>query len=142
MANIRKEKIGVSDWIKLFLQHRKYWHDYNSSTVLTDPQYNIIAFFDRWTENIDRIEIDIPFNWGFIISNWKGIETKWNIKYKPYDFEMARKKWKNKVKEFKINKEDAELLWKEMKKELNKYNTQYFNNLKIKLLDEGIEVAG
>ena len=130
MSNVRKENLSIWLWIELFIKHWKYGHDYESSTVLTDPQYNIIAFFDRQTENIDRIEVDIPFYGDFIIANWKWIETNWKkIVYKPYDFEMARSVRKKKVKELKMDENNAKILWQEIKSTLDEYNKNYFINV-------------
>ena len=131
MANGRKENVWLATGIELFITHWKYGHDYESSTVLTDWAWNIIAFFDRGTDNIDRIEIDIPFRWWFIIANWEGIDRQGLplIKYEPYDFEMARNKWKEQVMELKMWANWATLLWKEMKDTLNEYNKNYFINI-------------
>ena len=130
MSNVRNENLGLKSWIELFLNHWKYGHDYESSTVLTDAQYNIIAFYDRWTENIDRIELNLPFKGWFIIANWKWIDINGNIKYEPYDFEMARRFWKEEVRRLKMSSTDATNFWKtEVRPNLISYNKDYFLNL-------------
>lgn len=131
MANVKTTNIGIEDSIHLYLQHWKYWHNYEDTTVLTDPQWNIIAFFDRKTENIDVIMADLPHPWGFIIANWYWFEIKELIKYKPYDYEMARFKYNERVKKYKIEKKSIDWLWGEMLKEFKEYNINYFENVKM-----------
>ena len=133
MANVKTTNVAIKDSISLFLQHWVRGHNYEDSTILVDPSYNIIAFFDHKTENIDVIMADIPFQWGYIISNWKPIEVKdWkNIKYKPYDYESARFKYKERLKEIRKRKGSIKWVWEEMLKELKDYNVNYFDNIII-----------
>lgn len=131
MANVRKENIWLIDWIELFINHWRFGHNYKNSTILTDPQYNIIAFFDNGTENIDRIENDLPFKGWFIIADGKGIDIEGTIEYKPYDFEMARYKWKTEVKKNWLKGWEAIDLWNKIKKDYILYNKNYFTNLKL-----------
>ena len=75
MNNVNTTNAWLSTSIELFIHHYKYGYNYEDSTVLIDWEHNIIAFFDRWTENIDRIMCEINHNGLFIIANWIGYET-------------------------------------------------------------------
>lgn len=81
MNNVITTNAWMNTSIELFIHHYKYGHNYEDSTVLIDWDYNIIAFFDRWTENIDRIMCEVEHNGLFIIANWKPIETDRHYKF-------------------------------------------------------------
>lgn len=61
MANVKTTGLEIKDSLHLFLQHWKYGHNYEDTTVLVDQAYNIIAYFDRKTSNIDVIMADQYF---------------------------------------------------------------------------------
>jgi len=131
MANNTTTNLSVENSIELFLSHYKYGKNYSDSTVLIDPAYNIIAFFDRGTANIDSIQAELPFNSLFIIENWKTIKTEGNIKYEPYDYEMAMKQNHAVINTLKQrgNKKGLENFYIKMRKEIEEYNINYFHNL-------------
>jgi len=131
MANIITTNLSNNSSIEYFINHWKYWHNYEDSTVLVDPAHNIIAFYDRNTSNIDIIQSDLPFDWWFIINNGEGIIIKWIIKYKPYNYEMALRENHNKINELKQKKniDELNLLYEKINRELSEYNMNYFDNL-------------
>lgn len=137
MANVKTTQVWIQDSIDLFINHWKYWHNYEDSTVLISPQKDIIAFYDRGTENIDVIQADLPHPWGFIIMDAVWYDVEWLVKYEPYDYEMARYKWKNLVSEYKKEKKSIVWLWEDMSQELKEYNINYFNNVKNTILAIG-----
>ena len=91
MSNVNNPWLALNSSIEYYIKHWKYGINYEDSTILVDSSYNIIAFFDRWTENIDTIQSEIPTPGGFIIVNWEGIEVEGKIKYRPFNKEESRK---------------------------------------------------
>lgn len=110
MWNLITSNIGIQNSIKLFITHWKYWKNYEDSTVLIG------------TSNIDSVQADLPFNWGYIIKNWKPLIQQKLIKYEPYDYEMAVKENANLINQIKQEKA-------EMKKNIAEYNQNYFKSL-------------
>lgn len=131
MANGITTNLSVEDSIELFLKHYKYGKNYEDSTILIDPSYNIIWFFDRGTSNIDSVQSELPFNWWFIIKNWEPIEINELIKYEPYDYEMAINKYSDLINKTKKEwtKEEVKALYEKIKQEVADYNINYFNFL-------------
>lgn len=128
MANVKTTNVWIQDSIHLFLSHWKYGKDYEDSSILVDPSYNIIWFFDRKTENIDVIMADLPHPGWFIIADGVWFNTDGIIKYIPYDYEMARAKWKK--DSYGMKKKDSEELWEKIYRDLKDYNINYFDNVK------------
>jgi hypothetical protein len=123
--------IWLSDSIKLFISHYKYWKNWEDSTILIDPSYNIIWFFDRGTDNIDTVQSDLYFKGWFYIKNWEYKETDKLIKYIPYNYEIALKHYGSQINNFKQKKLKKELqeLYDKIRKEVSEYNINYFKNL-------------
>lgn len=130
MANVKKIELWIGDSIVLFMNHWKYGHNYEDSVILMDWQNNIIAFYDRKTENIDTIMADLPHPWGFIIGDNYWYEIDWTIKYKPYDYEMARLKYKTDMAQKMKDGESVEWLWEDTLKWMKDYNINYFDNIR------------
>lgn len=139
MANIKTTQVAIKDSIEYFISHWKYWHNYEDSTVLVDPAYNIIAWFDRKKENIDVVMAEIPTPWGFVIANGKGIilnDEDGLIKYDSYDYNMLRSKYKEVSRTIIEDWWDIDWLWEKMLSDMKKHNVDYFSNLIKKLKNE------
>lgn len=129
--NINNTWVAINGSIELFVRHYKYGYNYEDSTILVDPSFNIIAFYDRWTSNIDVIQSELNHSGWFIVANWKGIEVDWKIKYIPYNREIARRKYwveLNRLKQ-KWLLEELRKLKEEIIEEIKEYNINYFKNL-------------
>jgi hypothetical protein len=108
--------IWLEQGLELYLNHYKYWNNYNDSTVLVDNSYNIIAFFDRKTEEIYPIMINYTYNKNYILANWKIVKLP-ITRYKPLARNDVYIKYKNNI----AQKSEIE--------KCKQYNINYFNNL-------------
>lgn len=104
--------------LELYLRSYKVGNNYENSTVLIDFNWNIIAFFDNKTEEIDIYRTDAEYNWNQIIANWKVIDFPLTP-FKQRTINITRKE---RYKEG-TNKVDNE------EKEVREYNINYFDNL-------------
>ena len=132
MANIPTTQIWIEDSIYLFLEHYKWgWEEYSLSSVLVDPWYNIISFFDRWTERIFSIQAWLDYNHDVIIANWKKIKVSEKIKYSPLDYDMVIAKRKETLDKLKKEKDEEGMkaFYKKVRDEVDAYNINYFTNL-------------
>lgn len=139
MANVRTTKIGLSDSIKLYEGHYQYWENYEDSTMLVDPWYNIIWYYDHWTPNIDVIMTSLPFQGGFIIKNGVPEDYEWVIKYNPYDYKTAylerqseidrlKEKRRKDKRNDKLYKTKLTKIYLEINDKVERYNREYFTN--------------
>jgi hypothetical protein len=118
--NITNLDLWINQAIELFLYHYKAWLDWEASTVLVDSKYNIVAYWDNETENIDIIMYDGEHSGKFIIENWIPKETDEAIRFKPYTyriFSSSTEKPKKGTKE-----------WSDAVKAIKTYNINYFKN--------------
>lgn len=147
MANVKSASIWIKDSIAWYVNHWKYWHNYEDSTVLVDSSYRIVGYFDRGTPNIDVIMTSVPFNYDFIIENWVARETADIVKYVPLEYKGLKtntpeiQRAKGKINFLKSENSDSEQI-EEAQRELEEalinvkesvrdYNINYFKNLKI-----------
>lgn len=83
---IKRVKLGLEQWIELFLNHYRYWDNYKSNSVLVDSSLNLIWFWDNGENEVFVLQIDTDYNYKQIIANWKIIDFKpfkfnyWNSK--------------------------------------------------------------
>ena len=133
MSNITTTDLCINGSIDLFINHWKFWKNFEDSTVLVDPSYNIIAFYDNDTDNIDVIQADLNFDGWYIITNWIPHIVEWKIKYIPYDYEMAMKIYSEQIWNTRKleNKDVLKTLYSEIKEEVAEYNREYFDNLNL-----------
>ena len=128
MANVQLTRLPIIPSLELYITHWKYWNNYSDSTVLVDPSYNIIAFYDNKTENIDTIMTDIPVKEKFIIANWVGIKTKEYYKYIPLLVADELKKHTVKIKELKSKPDELKKFYESINKQVWNRNINYFTN--------------
>ena len=133
MANIPTTQLWIEDSLYLYLLHYKWGgEEYSSSTVLVDPWYNIIAFFDNKTKDIFAIQAWLDFRMPFIIWNGKKIKTTDSVKYKPLDYDMIIEQRKDELEEIKRKKaweEKLKAFYKSVRDYVDNYNINYFTEL-------------
>ena len=80
---VKKVDISLSGGLDLFFTHYNYWLNWKNSTALVDVGYNIIAFNNHNTREIDFIHLVwIQHKGWWIIKDWVWIEVEWLIKIK------------------------------------------------------------
>lgn len=108
--------------VELFLTHYRFGENYKNNTVLVDPSYKIIAFFDNDEWETDVIMTDIPNKELFIVANWVPKKIKKHIKYVPMNRDTEFPKIAN-------TKWDKKALYEEVNNRIEKYNKSYFKGL-------------
>lgn len=117
--------VSIENAIELYFTHYKYWLDYSSTTVLVDANYNIIAFYDHETPNIDVIMVNLFYKWEMYVANWTTVHSS-PPKFLYYNYDGNNHKnieWRRinswiiasyneaYFKDDYINKQPPQLLW-------------------------------
>jgi len=149
MWNFNDVELSMNLSMEYFINHWKYWKDYNDSTLLIDPSMRIVAFFDRWTRNIDVIQAWEDWNENKFyeclsndIGNVKVVEHKFKALYEPlyYKYEIEEHREEIDKLETAIKKEadpllkttyenQIEFIKKSVSEKVKEYNKNYFVTL-------------
>lgn len=133
MAKVFRASLWIEDGINLFMEYYKYWDDYESSTVLVDAWYNIMAYFDRGTKDIFMVQWELDWNYKFIIANGKKTPIKNNIKYTPIDYKILFNKFRTEINEINNKWWDIKPLTEIITKKANDYNINYFKEIENRI---------
>ncbi len=124
--------VSIENAIELYFTHYKYGLDYTSTTVLVDANYNIIAFYDHGTPNIDVIMVPLFYKWGIFVANWITVHStppkllyynKQKNRNLPKDirrenYHLISEYNKNYFKWDYINKQPLQLLWEQLNNDM------------------------
>lgn len=126
-----KRHLGIWDGLPFFMNNYQYGSDdYINSTVLVDINRNIVAFFDRWTTEINVIDnIDYEHKRDKILECLSDDARR--VKVIPHSIKTVKLGIVNPSEFRKVTKERG--LADDIRKELHKinaeYNKNYFRNL-------------
>lgn len=132
MTNVVLTWLANEQSIELFVHHWMTGKNYEDSTVLVDCKKNIIWFYDNWTEDIEIVQTEVPFEWWFIIVNWKVIRNfPTLIRYETWDYHNIKERYNEEVIRVAKEKDGEDIgdVSERMFSEMRERNRLYFKQL-------------